>query len=43
LKRIDHIGVVVDDLSGAGSLLEQDLGLAVVREIDKPDLRAVLL
>lgn len=43
LKRIDHIGVVVQDLAAARELLEGKLGLEVYREIDNENLRAAFL
>lgn len=39
LKRIDHIGVIVDDLATARKFLES-LGMELDRELDRPDLRA---
>lgn len=39
LKRIDHIGVIVDDLAEARRFLES-LGMELDRELDRPDLKA---
>ncbi len=36
LKRLDHVGIVVDDLSDAKRLLGQTLGLRLVRELEVP-------
>lgn len=40
LKRIDHIGVVVDDLAEARSWLEGRLGLPVDRGVERADLKS---
>lgn len=37
LKRIDHIGVVVDDLEEARRFLGEDLGLELDRTIEVPE------
>jgi methylmalonyl-CoA/ethylmalonyl-CoA epimerase len=39
LKRMDHIGVIVDDLAQAKRFLES-LGMELDRELDRPELRA---
>lgn len=39
LKRIDHIGVIVDDLAEASTLLEQGFGLRASPGVVRPDLR----
>ena len=39
LRRIDHIGVIVDDLAAAGRLLADTLGLAHVGGTENPRLR----
>jgi methylmalonyl-CoA/ethylmalonyl-CoA epimerase len=39
LKRIDHVGVIVDDLAQARAFVES-LGMELDRELDRPDLRA---
>ncbi len=36
LKRIDHIGVVVDDLAEARRFLSDGLGLEITRELELP-------
>ncbi|GAB4444236.1 MAG: methylmalonyl-CoA epimerase [Chloroflexi bacterium OHK40] len=41
LKRIDHIGVIVDNLADASTLLEQGFGLTPVPGTSRPDLRTV--
>jgi methylmalonyl-CoA/ethylmalonyl-CoA epimerase len=38
MQRIDHIGVVVDDLAEVRHLLGEVFGLQVSRELDLPDL-----
>jgi methylmalonyl-CoA/ethylmalonyl-CoA epimerase len=37
LKRIDHVGVVVDDLSQAGRFLSEVLGLRLVKQVEIPE------
>ena len=37
LKRIDHVGIVVDDLETAGSLLSDVLGMTFVRSLEVPE------
>src|SRR5207237_9826002 len=37
LKRIDHVGIVVDDLESAGRLLRDVLGMTLVRSVEIPD------
>jgi methylmalonyl-CoA/ethylmalonyl-CoA epimerase len=37
LKRIDHVGVIVDDLDRAARFLSEELGLEVVRTVDDPE------
>lgn len=39
LKRIDHIGVIVDDLAQARRFVES-LGMELDRELQRPDLNA---
>jgi catechol 2,3-dioxygenase-like lactoylglutathione lyase family enzyme len=41
LERIDHIGVVVEDLDEAAQLLGEGLGLRVGTTINRDDLHAV--
>jgi catechol 2,3-dioxygenase-like lactoylglutathione lyase family enzyme len=41
LNRIDHVGVVVDDLAEACALLTERFGLEPTDTIDREDLRAV--
>lgn len=41
LNRIDHVGVVVDDLAEACALLSERFGLEPEQTIDREDLRAV--
>jgi methylmalonyl-CoA/ethylmalonyl-CoA epimerase len=41
LNRIDHVGVVVDDLAEACALLTERFGLEPTDTIDRDDLRAV--
>ena len=36
LKRLDHVGIVVDDLGEAKRLLGQTLGLRLARELEVP-------
>ena len=43
LRRIDHVGVVVENLEAARALLEGEFALELDREIDNDDLRAVFL
>lgn len=38
VKRLDHVGIVVDDLTDAKRLLGETLGLSLVRELDVPEL-----
>ena len=38
-QRLDHIGVVVSDLEGMEALLQDVLGLQLVRSRDLPDMR----
>jgi methylmalonyl-CoA/ethylmalonyl-CoA epimerase len=38
LKRLDHVGIVVDDLTDAKRLLSETLGLTLVREQEVPEL-----
>jgi methylmalonyl-CoA/ethylmalonyl-CoA epimerase len=40
LKRIDHVGVIVDNLEDACELLESGLGLQPQETIERDDLRA---
>jgi methylmalonyl-CoA/ethylmalonyl-CoA epimerase len=40
LKRIDHIGVVVESPEPLTTMLERDLELSVTRRIDNQDLQA---
>jgi len=37
LKRIDHVGIVVDDLDAASSLLRDVLGMTFVRSVEIPE------
>jgi len=37
LKRLDHVGIVVDDLESAGRLLRDVLGLTLVRTVEIPE------
>ena len=37
LKRIDHVGIVVDDLESAGRLLRDVLGMTLVRSVEIPE------
>jgi methylmalonyl-CoA/ethylmalonyl-CoA epimerase len=37
LKRIDHVGIVVDDLDAASRLLGDVLGMTLVRTLDLPE------
>ena len=37
LKRLDHVGIVVDDLESAGRLLSEVLGLKLVRTLEVPE------
>ena len=39
LKRIDHVGVIVDDLERFSSFLGEALGLELVRTLDDPERR----
>jgi catechol 2,3-dioxygenase-like lactoylglutathione lyase family enzyme len=39
LKRIDHVGVIVDDLDRVARFLGEELGLDVVRTVDDPERR----
>jgi methylmalonyl-CoA/ethylmalonyl-CoA epimerase len=41
LNRIDHVGVVVDDLAEACAMLTERFGLEPTDTIDRDDLRAV--
>jgi len=36
IKRLDHVGIVVDDLADAKRFLSETLGLRLVRELDVP-------
>ncbi len=38
IKRLDHVGIVVDDLAEAKRFLSQVLGLRLVRELEVPPL-----
>ena|SRR5438445_6171124 len=38
LKRLDHVGIVVDDLNDAKRLLGETLGLRLVRELEVAEL-----
>jgi len=38
IKRLDHVGIVVDDLTDAKRLLGQTLGLHLSRELEVPTL-----
>ncbi len=38
IKRLDHVGIVVDDLASAKRFLSETLGLQLVREMDVPAL-----
>lgn len=38
IKRLDHVGVVVDDLAEAKRFLSETLGLRLARELDVPAL-----
>jgi len=40
LKRIDHVGVIVDSLERARVLLEEGFGLPSIRQILRDDLKA---
>jgi methylmalonyl-CoA/ethylmalonyl-CoA epimerase len=40
LKRVDHVGIIVDDLDEAASLFRDSLGLTLTRETNRPELRA---
>ena len=40
LKRIDHVGVIVDSLDRARELLEDGFGLHSVRQLEREDLKA---
>ena len=37
LKRIDHVGIVVDDLEAAGRLLSDVLGMTLTRTVEIPE------
>jgi methylmalonyl-CoA/ethylmalonyl-CoA epimerase len=37
LKRIDHVGIVVDDLEAAGRLLSDVLGMRLTRTVEIPE------
>jgi methylmalonyl-CoA/ethylmalonyl-CoA epimerase len=37
LKRIDHVGIVVDDLDSASRLLRDVLGMTFVRSVEIPE------
>jgi methylmalonyl-CoA/ethylmalonyl-CoA epimerase len=37
LKRVDHIGIIVDDIDAAKRFLGQALNLKLQREIDRPE------
>ena len=37
LKRIDHVGIVVDDLESASRLLRDVLGMTFVRSVEIPE------
>jgi catechol 2,3-dioxygenase-like lactoylglutathione lyase family enzyme len=39
LKRIDHIGVIVQDLEGMSRLLSEVLGMELTRTLDIPERR----
>ena len=39
LKRIDHVGIVVDDLESASRLLRDVLGMTFVRSVEIPAAR----
>lgn len=38
IKRLDHVGIVVDDLASAKRFLSETLGLQLIRELDVPAL-----
>jgi len=38
IKRLDHVGIVVDDLTDAKTFLSNVLGLHLVREVEVPAL-----
>lgn len=38
IKRLDHVGIVVDDLAAAKRFLAETLGLQLVRELEVPAL-----
>jgi methylmalonyl-CoA/ethylmalonyl-CoA epimerase len=38
IKRLDHVGIVVDDLATAKRFLSETLGLQLIRELDVPAL-----
>jgi len=40
LKRIDHVGVIVDDLREAAELLSSGFGLELDAKLDRPELSA---
>lgn len=40
LKRVDHIGVVVDDLAEAADLLSRGFGLSLGTTLERDQLRA---
>jgi len=42
LKRIDHVGVIVDSLERARVLLEEGFGLPAIRQVQRDDLKAGL-
>ncbi|HSR22042.1 MAG TPA: VOC family protein [Candidatus Eisenbacteria bacterium] len=39
LKRIDHVGVIVQDLEGMSRLLSEVLGMELTRTLDVPERR----
>ncbi len=38
VKRLDHVGIVVDDITAAKRLLSETFGLNLVREVEVPAL-----
>lgn len=43
VKRLDHIGVIVDDLNEAKEFIGKSLGLTVSHSVESPDLEGAFL
>lgn len=43
VKRLDHIGIIVDDLNEAKGFMEQSLGLTESHRVQSPDLEGLFL